>query len=199
MWAKAKGWVGLIVALAIPAILISVFYYSQVEADRQVAEYQVYQKAHPQIQNITVDNYELTEIGEGNIIKWKLKAKEGKLDGDTKDVNLTDVNMQCFEGNVVKMSFKAPIGLANEETHLVKLSSTKTAQVNCEGSAGAKLQAPKVELTKKNQFIATGGVTIVYPGVAKVTGSTVTGSLEHSADLKNFKIVGNTHALIGHI
>jgi hypothetical protein len=200
MWSKIKGWVGLIVALAIPTVLAGFFYFSEQQANKEVAEYQKYQKAHPQIENITVDNYELKEIGVGNVIKWRLKAKRGTLESSTHDVNLEEVRVQCYDDqDKLKMTLCAPSGLTNEDTRLVHLASSHGTPVMCEGASGAKLQAPKVELTKKNQFIASGGVTIVYPGVAKVTGSTATGSVADSADLKNFKINGNTHAIIGHI
>jgi hypothetical protein len=49
---------------------------------------------------------------------------------------------------------------------------------------------------EKNQFLASGGVNIIWPGVAKVTGNEATGSLK-STDLKNLTIKGNTHAAIG--
>jgi uncharacterized protein YneF (UPF0154 family) len=198
MRAKIIGLLKLLLALSIPAVLIGGFFYAKKQAEVQLAEHEKFQAEHPPVQQVTVDNYELKEIDATGIQKWHLKAKQGMMESTTKDVNLVEVSMRCFDGPRVKMSFSAPTGVANEITHLVKLTSAPGKPVLCEGDGGAKLAAPKVELKEKNQFIASGGVTIVYPGVAKVTGSTVTGSLK-DADLKNFKIVGRTHALIGHM
>jgi hypothetical protein len=52
----------------------------------------------------------------------------------------------------------------------------------------------KLELEKKNQFKATGGVNIAM-GVAKVTGNYATGRFGKK-DLEDLKIIGNTHAII---
>ena len=187
-------------ALAIPTVLIGGFMYSQREANKQLEEYQKSQKEHPAAQAMTVDNYELKEIDDTNQVKWHLVAAHGTMEPDSRDVDLTDVKMKCFDGDKVKLAFSAPAGVANEVTHLVTLDSAGKSLVECEGSGGsAKITARRVELNKKNQFTATGGVTIVYPGVAKVTGNSMVGSLEKSADLKNFKITGNTHALLGKI
>jgi hypothetical protein len=197
---KVRGAIKLIVALAIPTGLAAGFYFSQKEADRQLEEQQKYQKEHPATKQITVDNYELKEIDDSNQMKWHLVAKQGTMEPTTRDVDLDQVQVQFFEGPKVKMSLSAAKGVCNESTHVVKLEAGPGKTVVCEGAdGGAKLCAPKVELIKKNQFIASGGVTIVYPGVAKVTGNAATGSLEKSADLKNFKITGGTHALIGKI
>jgi hypothetical protein len=69
--------------------------------------------------------------------------------------------------------------------------------VEAEGEEGkVKLTAKKIELNKKNQFQATGGVNIIWPGVAKVIGNLAEGVLS-SGNLDNVKVIGNTHALIG--
>jgi hypothetical protein len=113
---------------------------------------------------------------------------------------LNQVLVQYFDQGKVKMSLTAPKGIANETTKLVKLMAKGGKQVLATGEDGkAQMNADKVELKEKNKFVATGGVTILYPGVAKVTGATVIGSLEKSAELKNFTIKGGTHAMIGHI
>lgn len=197
MNSRLTGILKLLLALAIPAVLIAGFFYSQRQAEIELKQHVEFEKEHPAVQQVTVDNYELKEIDGTGGQKWHLQAKQGTMEPTTKDVNLVDVQMKCFDGDKVKMSLSAPSGVANETTHLVKLSSATGKPVICQGAdGGATMQAPKVELTKNNQFIASGGVTMIYPGVAKVTGSTVTGSLKN-ADLKNFKIVGRTHALIG--
>jgi len=51
-----------------------------------------------------------------------------------------------------------------------------------------------LELEKKNQFKATGGVNIAM-GVAKVTGNYATGRFGKK-ELEDLKIIGNTHAII---
>jgi hypothetical protein len=95
------------------------------------------------------------------------------------------------------MRISSPIGLANENTHMVKLFAQGGKRVEAQGEGGkAKLDAQKIELMEKNQFLASGGVNIIWPGVAKVTGNEATGSLK-STDLKNLTIKGNTHAAIG--
>jgi hypothetical protein len=193
-----KKWIKLAVALAIPAGFAGLFIYSQKQADVEVNKYNDFQKAHPPAEKITLDNYELKEIDDANNLKWHLEAKEGTMEPVTKDVDLKEVKLKYFDGTKVKMSLCAPTGVANEITHLVLLTASPKQLVECEGTEGsAKLLAKKVELDKKNDFTATGGVTIIYPGIAKVTGNTCTGSLAHDTDLKNFKIVGNTHATIG--
>jgi hypothetical protein len=197
---NVKGILKLLLALAIPTVLGLGFYYSQQQANKEVADYQKFQKEHPPVEKITVDNYELKEVDDANNLKWHLTAEKGTMEPETKDVDLKEVKMKYYDGAKVKMSFSAPAGVANEATRLVKLRAADGKLVCCEGADGSsKLQAPKVELTKKNQFIATGGVTILYPGVAKVTGASVIGSLDKTGDMKNFTISGGTHAVVGHI
>ena len=146
----------------------------------------------------TVDDYMLKEVGDDNQPKWELHAKQGVMDANTKDAILAGVTMQYFEDKKVKLSLTAPLGKANELTHHMELDTDQKTRVVCQGEDGkAKLDAAKVELKQKNQFEATGGVTILWPGVAKVTGRQANGSLAHGADLKDIKIVGNVHALVG--
>jgi len=188
----------LLLALAIPTVLIGGFLYAQKEANMQLADYQVNQKEHPAAEAMSVENYEMKEIDATNQVKWHLQAAHGIMIPDTRDVDMKRVTMKCYEGDKVKLAFTAPSGVANEVTHLVTLDSDAKELVHCEGANGsAKISSRRVELKKNNQFTATGGVTIVYPGVAKVTGNEMVGSLEKSADLKNFKITGNTHTLLG--
>jgi hypothetical protein len=64
-----------------------------------------------------------------------------------------------------------------------------------EGEKGkGTLIAEVVELDKKNQFTASGGVNIVSE-VAKVTGKTATGVISKNG-MSDFKIIGGTHASI---
>lgn len=199
MWWKLKGYLKVLFALAIPGALIGLFFYSQQQANKEVAEYQRHAKEHPSADKISIENYELKEVTDANQMRWQLIAKQGVLEPNTKDVLLRDVTVSYFDGDQIKMRLSAPAGIANENTHLVKLGADDKHRVIAQGGEGkGTLDAAKVELKEKNKFLATGGVNIVFPGVAKVSGSTATGSLEKSADLKNFKIVGNTHALLGH-
>ena len=57
------------------------------------------------------------------------------------------------------------------------------------------METSRLELTKKNGFKATGGVNIVWSGVAKVTGDYATGVFGKK-ELEDLKIIGNTHAII---
>jgi LPS export ABC transporter protein LptC len=190
----------LLLALSIPAILVGGFFYAQNQANKEVADYKEFKKEHPPAEAITIDNYQLKEVDDSNQMRWQLQAKQGTMAPDTKDVDLNQVLVQYFDQGKVKMSLTAPKGIANETTKLVKLMAKGGKQVLATGEDGkAQMNADKVELKEKNKFVATGGVTILYPGVAKVTGATVIGSLEKSAELKNFTIKGGTHAMIGHI
>jgi hypothetical protein len=187
----------LILALAIPVALISFWLYAQHEAQVDVEAYKKEQKLYPNSDKIKVDNYELKEIDDSNNLKWRLMAMHGESDPITKDVALTDVNVDYFDGKKIKMRLSAPIGLANEATKQIELDSSSARRVSCEGEEGkSQLEANKVELMKKNQFAATGGVNIVWPGVAKVAGDRAEGSLANT-DLNNMKVTGNTHASIG--
>jgi hypothetical protein len=188
----------LLLALAIPTGLVALFVYSQHQANKEVEEYKQFRKEHPPAENITVNNYELKEVDGKDQVRWHLQAEKGTILGDSRDVQLDKVTVQYLDEGKVKLSLSAPAGLANESTKVVKLGSQGGQRVQCKGpDGGAQLDAEAVELTKKNTFKATGGVTILYPGVAKVTGGTVIGSIDKTAELKNFKILGGTHAVIG--
>ena len=166
----------------------------------EVANFTKESKEHPNNGNTTVDNYELKEIDDSNAIKWILTARRGVMpDGKgAKDVLLSGVDMKYMDAGAVKMRMTAPDGVANETTHVVNLKSDPKQRVIADGGEGkGRMEANTVELTKRNQFIANGNVNINLPGVAKVTGDKATGALEKTAELKNFIILGHTHALIG--
>jgi LPS export ABC transporter protein LptC len=187
----------LIAALAIPLLLYSFWRYANEKATTLVEKTKVDISNRPNQDKITVEDYQLKEVNDSNDLKWLLQAKTGVVDPATKDVNLTTVHVDYFDQGKIKMRLTAPTGVANENTKMTKLLSSKTKRVECEGEDGkAKLLAYQVELKNKNQFLATGGVNIVWPGVAKVVGNQAEGLLK-STDLKNFKIEGNTHAWIG--
>jgi hypothetical protein len=196
-----SGFAKFLLALSIPGAMVGFFFYAQNQADTQVKEFEKNQKEHPDTDKMSVDNYQLKEVGDDNLVRWCLVAKQGTLMPVTKDAFLQNVKVDYFEDKKVKLTLSAPLGIANEVTHRIELHAdpnAKASRVMCIGEDGkAKLDAAKVELKQKNTFVASGGVNIVWPGVAKVSGNQATGSLAKGADLKNIKIVGNTHALIG--
>src|ERR1700744_1081194 len=105
---SVKGFLKLVAALSIPTGLGLLFWYSQNEANREVKEYQKFQKAHPPAQNITVDNYELKEVNDANEVKWDLKAKQGTMESLTRDVDLHDVIVKTYDQGKMKMTLSAP-------------------------------------------------------------------------------------------
>ncbi|MFX4439407.1 hypothetical protein ABTA79_19675, partial [Acinetobacter baumannii] len=65
----------------------------------------------------------------------------------SKDVLLSHVKLKYYDGKILKMSITAPAGIANEETHIVKLSSDPKQKVVAEnGTNHGRLEASKVEL-----------------------------------------------------
>lgn len=199
MPSKLLSFLKVLGALAVPIVIGYLFFYSQKMADTEVESFKKEKKANPDTASTTVSNYQLKEVNDSNEVRWQLVAKEGIL-APSKDVALSEVRVEYFDGKKLKMRLSAPTGSANESTRLVKLSSSDKQQVIAEGEEGkSRLEASKVELNKNNQFTATGGVNILWPGVAKVTGDHASGSLDKGAQLEKIKIVGNTHALLGHM
>lgn len=187
----------LIGAISVPTAILLFWLYAQHEANRQVKEFNEAQKVNPNTDETVVRNYELKEVDDNNQVRWLLAANEGVMEPVSRDVNLTDVHVDYLDGKILKMRLSAPLGHTNEVTRLVKLSGSNSKPVQAMGEAGkVKLTAQKIELNKKNEFQATGGVNIVWPGVAKVIGNLAEGILT-SGELNNVKIIGNTHALIG--
>jgi hypothetical protein len=195
----SRGLIRFLAALGIPAGLIGFWFYASHQADVQLGEYQKEKKAHPQTDQTTVENYELKEVNDSNQVRWHLRAKHGVMTVDgSNDILLDHPEMKYFDGALLKMRIAAPRGIANETTHIVKLSGEGKDRVIAENVANkGRMIANNVQLNKRNQFIAKGGVNIDMPGVAKVTGNQAEGALEKDSSLKNFKIFGNTHAVIG--
>ena len=190
-----KGTVKLLIALSIPAGIGWAFMYAQREANLEVDEYKKEQKANPTAEKITVNNYELKEVDDTNQIRWQLLAKKGTIEPGAQAVALDDVKVEYFDGQTMKMRLISPHGQADESSHQVKLTAVDGRKVIAEGGEGkGTLQAETVELDKKNQFTATGGVNIVSE-VAKVTGRSATGVIGKNG-MQDFKIVGGTHASI---
>lgn len=185
-----------IVALSIPCLIAWFFIYSQHAAKVEVEAYKKEQKENPTVDALVVKDYTLKEVDGTNQIRWSLVSKQGKLNPETKHVELDDVTVEYYDGKVLKARIHAPRGEADEATRNVKMMSVEKRLVMAEGDGGKnRFQAKQVELNRNNQFLATGGVIIEYPGVARVTGDSASGKVDLSGP-KNFKIIGNTHALI---
>lgn len=192
----SKNTLKFIAALSIPGLLIYFWYYSKEQARIEMESYQQEQKANPLQDRVSIDNYQLKEVDDSNQVRWQLVAKSGTMNSSTKDVNLVDVMVEYFDGKKLKMRLKAPVGLANESTRKVRLDANKDSQVVAEGEEGkGTMTASKVELTKKNQFEATGGVNIIMPGVAKVTGNSAVGSFGKGG-IEKLRVIGNTHSVV---
>ena len=191
-----KSSIKFVAALAIPAGLIYFWMYSNEQAKVEMESYKKEQQENPLQNVVSIDNYQLKEIDDSNHVRWQLVAKSGVMHSDTKDVNLEQVLVEYFDGPKLKMRLRAPTGVANESTRKVRLDCTKEARVIAEGEEGkGRMEASKVELTKKNQFEATGGVNIDMPGVAKVTGNHAVGEFGKSG-IQKLRIIGNTHSIV---
>lgn len=189
----------LLIALAIPGSIAFFFWYSQHQADLEVEQYKKDVKDNPISESLIIQNYAMKEIDDANRVRWQLTAKTGTLMPNGKDVKLEEVQVEYYDQNTreLKMRLTAPYGAANQETKFVKLEAKNGKKVVAEGQGGkTKFIARDVELIKKNQFLATGGVIIDWPGVAKVSGDSASGLTDLSSGPKNFKVVGNTHAEI---
>ncbi|MFA6210129.1 MAG: LPS export ABC transporter periplasmic protein LptC [Candidatus Obscuribacterales bacterium] len=190
-----SDWFKLVLALSILGGIVGLLYYAQWSATIEEKKFKEQRDANPTASNIAFTNYELKEVDDANHVRWILNAKTGTLIKDTKDVNLSGISMKFLDGDAVKMQISAPVGRANTETRHVELSSGQGQRVIAEGEEGkSRMEMEKLELEKKNQFKATGGVNIAM-GVAKVTGNYATGRFGKK-ELEDLKIIGNTHAII---
>lgn len=187
-------------AISIPVGIGYFFWYSQEAAKVEVAEYKKEQKEHPTTDHVVINNYSMKEVDDSNSVKWQLTADTGALNPNGKDVDLSGVKVEYFDPKTkeLKMRMIAPVGHANQETKYVKLIGDSAHKVSADGGGFRKshLECAQLELTKQNQFLATGGVIIDWPGVAKVSGTTATGSTDMSAGPKNLKVVGSTHSVV---
>jgi hypothetical protein len=192
-----SDWFKLVLALSILGSIVGLLVFAQYTAKVEQDKYEKERKLHPTAEKITIDNYELKEVDDFNHMKWRLQAKTAVLEPVTKDVVLTMINVQYFDEGKVKMNVIAPQGICNQITHAVKLKCEPKINVVAEAEEGkSRLETKSLELTKKNQFIATGGVNINMSGVAKVSGDMATGVFGKS-ELQDVKIVGNTRSIIG--
>ena len=186
-------------ALSIPALMIAFFYYANDQATKEIKDLKQQEKDHPSTDKIVINNYAMKEIDDGNNIRWQLIAHSGTLQPNGKDVLLDKVQVDYFDKvtHALKMRLTAPLGTADQQTKFVKLNGLNGEKVIAEGEGGkSKFMADQVELIKSNQFLASGGVIVDWPGVAKVSGNSASGSTDMAAGPKDLKIVGNTHSLI---
>ncbi|HNB21505.1 MAG TPA: LPS export ABC transporter periplasmic protein LptC [Candidatus Melainabacteria bacterium] len=192
----SKNTLKFVAALSIPAGLSYFWYYSNEQARIEMESYKKEQKENPTQDRVAIDNYQLKEVDDNNNVRWHLAAKTGTMVTATKDVNLTEVVIEYYKDNKIKMRLTAPSGVANEATRKVSLDSNKVARVIAEGEPGkGRMESSRLELTKKNQFTASGGVNIDMPGVAKVTGNQAVGELGKGG-IQNVKVIGNTHSIV---
>ncbi len=193
-WIKSS--IKFIGAISIPVGLVWGFMAAQKQAEIDYNDHINQTKAHPTTSGTNVTDYELKEVDDTNTVKWQLVAKHGKSTEDNKTIDVEGVTMKFFDGPNVKMSVTAPLGNVNADTRYVKLSSSKGQRVKGDGDSGkSTFEAETVELDKKNQFFATGGVIIEWTEVAKVTGNEARGKLDKGS-FQNVKVVGHTHAVI---
>lgn len=192
----SKSTLKFVAALSIPAGLTYFWYYSNEQARIEMESYKKEQQENPSQDRVSIDNYELKEVDDSNTLRWHLVAKTGTMVSATKDVNLTEVVIEYYKDNQIKMRLTAPTGVANETTRKVSLDSNKVTRVIAEGEPGkGRMESSRLELTKKNQFTASGGVNIDMPGVAKVTGNQAVGEFGKGG-IHNVKVIGNTHSIL---
>jgi hypothetical protein len=183
------------IALSIPVVIAACFLYAQHTANQEIDALRKEYKQRPSSQHIVINHYTMYEMDDKNPRHWSLVASKGEMLGNDQ-VLLTNIKMEYYDQNTVKMSITAPEGDANAATKYVVLKGGKNNRVDALGAGGkADLSAEQIELINKDQFIATGGVSIIWPGQASVTGNRATGRIDLS-DFKDFKIMGNTHAQI---
>ena len=194
-----RGSIKLLVAIAIPVGIAYMFYSSQQAAKQEMAAYQAEQKQNPTSDSVVIKNYAMKEVDDSNHPRWQLIAGKGTILPDHQNVSLEDVNVEYYDKGTkeIKMKLIAPSGFANESSRFVRLTGVKGRPVVCESNGGkAKFECGAMELTKNDKFQASGGVIIIWPGVAKVSGNSASGSLNLGDSPKDMKVVGNTHAEI---
>jgi hypothetical protein len=190
------GVLKLLLALGILVGIVGLIYFAHHQADEELKKFSKEQAKEKTLEAVTVDNYELKEIGDDNSVHWRLIAKQGTMEPNTKDVQLVDVNVNYYKEGKVSMHLDAPVGKANEISRIIILKAQGDKKVMVGGDEKqATLETKELELTKNNQFKATGGVNIMWPGVAKVTGNDAHGSFK-KGNLDKLVICGNTHAQI---
>src|SRR5579883_760443 len=127
------------VALAIPSLIVWAWFSAKNAADIEMTKYKAEQANNPTTKNVIVKDYELKEVDDSNRIRWQLKAKQGKVLGDTNSqVALEGVTMiyKDPETGETKMSLMAPEGEANQVTRFVRLTGKGKDRVSAIGQGG---------------------------------------------------------------
>ena len=184
-----------VAALSIPVGLMSFYYHSKTQADRDWIETHKIIAANKTADQIRIENYELKEVDDNNQVRWELSAKSAST-SDRKKYEIKSIQVKYYDGANVKMFMSAPFGKVDEASRFVTLTSDKSHRVRGEGEGGKSVfEAQTVELDKNNKFFATGGVIIEWTDSAKVTGNEAHGKLDKSG-LQEVKVCGHTHAVI---
>lgn len=190
-----KNTVKFLAAISIPVGLIWAFQAAKKGADEGYEQHIKTMNEHPTTEGTVTTDFQLKEVDDNNTLRWQLVAKKGST-LDNKKVDIEDVNVKYFDGPNVKMLISAPVGRVDSQTRFVNLTSAKGHRVRGEGDNGKSVfEAETIELDKKNQFFATGGVIIEWSEVAKVTGREARGKIDKGG-FQNVKVMGNTHAVI---
>lgn len=191
------GTLKLAAALTILFGLVYLVWYAHQQAEEEMRRFNAEQSEKNKDSSVTVDNYELTEISNDNQMRWRLRAGSGVVEPSSKDVALSKVEVIFYKDGKDSMLLTAPTGKVNEISRKIILTAKEKELVVAIGIDDKKrLEAKHLELTKKNEFKATGGVNIVLPGVAKVSGDTAEGGLSGSS-MGKMCVRGNTHSVIG--
>lgn len=195
IYTKVKPALKLLLALGILMGLSGFIYYAQLEAEKQMDEFERTKDPKTMSNNIVVNDYQLKEVDANNQPRWHLQAKKGVRQPNTRLVDLENVEVKYYADGAVSLKLSAPIGQANEISRKIKLTSNKSGKVLGIGvEKQTRMETKEMVLTKKNQFLATGGVNIDWPGVAKVTGDKAEGIMSATKFIDHLIIRGNTHA-----
>ena len=77
------GVLKLLLALGILFGIVGLVYYAHSKADEELAQFSKDQAKEKALEAVTVDNYELKEIGDDNTVHWRLTAKQGTMEPTT--------------------------------------------------------------------------------------------------------------------
>ena len=196
---KLKPFLKFMLAIGILLGLSGFIYFSNKEANKQWKEFgETKDNDSAMSDEIWVQKYEMKEVDDTEKIHWILKAEKGLMDPKTKDINLNGIEVKYYNEGEVSMTISSPVGQANEISRKILLTSNEKGKVIGIGATkNTRLETSELKLEKKNKFIATGGVSIVWPGVAKVTSKTAEGEMSPTKFVDNLVLRGNVHTRLG--
>ena len=199
MFAKAyhqfKPFLKLALALGILFGLVGWIFYAQKQAEIQYKTFEETKDDATFSSDTVVNDYELKEVDGNQQKQWELTAKKGIREKTTKDVKLEKVEVKYYNEGKLSLQLSAPVGQANEISRKVTLTSNETQKVKGIGvEKQTSIETKEMVLTKNNQFKASGGVNIEWPGVAKVKGNSAEGVMSATQFIEQLVIRGNTHA-----